>query len=149
MVVYYVISLVEDDVVIWQCLFMCIIIMCGEFFLKKFIKKFMVLVVEIEKDDSKYVECEKLYCLFLQELVMFELFLLKIKVVIDVNCCEQDNFKELYVEFNQQIFQVYIIVLLEFYGRVFYCFILVVFFVYCCLFQGLVWNFMCIFVQGL
>jgi len=73
--------------------------------LKKLIKKFTALAGEIEKEDSKYSECEKLYRSFLQELATFELPLLKTKAVIDANRREQENFKELHVELNQQIAQ--------------------------------------------
>lgn len=105
MAAHYAISLAEDDAVIRQRLLTRTTTTRGEPPLKKLIKKFTALAGEIEKDDSKYSECEKLYRSFLQELATFELPLLKTKAVIDANRREQENFKELHVELNQQIAQ--------------------------------------------
>lgn len=103
---HFAISSAEDDVVIRQRLLTRTTTTRGEPPLKKLIKKFTALATEIEKEDSRYSECEKLYRSFLQELATFELPLLKTKAVIDANRREQDNFKELHVELNQQISQV-------------------------------------------
>jgi THO complex subunit 7 len=105
MAAHYAISSAEDDVVIRQRLLTRTTTTRGEPPLKKLIKKFTALASEIEKEDSRYSECEKLYRSFLQELATFELPLLKTKAVIDANRREQDNFKELHVELNQQISQ--------------------------------------------
>lgn len=105
MAAHYAISLAEDDAVIRQRLLTRTTTTRGEPPLKKLIKKFTALAGEIEKEDSKYSECEKLYRSFLQELATFELPLLKTKAVIDANRREQENFKELHVELNQQIAQ--------------------------------------------
>lgn len=105
MAAHYAISLAEDDVVIRQRLLTRTTTTRGEPPLKKLIKKFTALASEIEKEDSKASECEKMYRSFLQELSTFELPLLKTKAVIDANRREQDNFKELHVELKQQITQ--------------------------------------------
>lgn len=106
MAAHYAISPAEDDAVIRQRLLTRTTTTRGEPPLKKLIKKFTALAGEIDKEDSKYSECEKLYKSFLQELATFELPLLKTKAVVDANRREQESFKELHVELNQQISQV-------------------------------------------
>ncbi|KAG0559638.1 hypothetical protein M758_10G116200 [Ceratodon purpureus] len=105
MAAHYAISPAEDDAVIRQRLLTRTTTTRGEPPLKKLIKKFTALAGEVEKEDSKYTECEKLYRSLLQELATFELPLLKTKAVIDANRREQDSFKELHVELNKQIAQ--------------------------------------------
>lgn len=107
MAAHYAISPAEDDAVIRQRLLTRTTTTRGEPPLKKVIKKFTALAVEIEKEgSSNYGECEKMYKSFLQELATFELPLLKTKAVIDANRREQESFKDLHVELNQQISQV-------------------------------------------
>lgn len=105
MAAHYAISPAEDDAVIRQRLLTRTTTTRGEPPLKKLIKKFTALAGEIDEEDSKYSECEKLYKSFLQELATFELPLLKTKAVVDANRREQESFKELHVELNQQISQ--------------------------------------------
>lgn len=107
MAAHYAISPAEDDAVIRQRLLTRTTTTRGEPPLKKVIKKFTALAVEIEKEgSSNYGECEKMYKSFLQELATFELPLLKTKAVIHANRREQESFKDLHVELNQQISQV-------------------------------------------
>jgi THO complex subunit 7 len=106
MAAHYAISPAEDDAVIRQRLLTRTTTTRGEPPLKKLIKKFTALVGEIEKEESKYAECEKLYRSLLQELATFELPLLKTKAVIEANRREQESFKELHVELKKQISQV-------------------------------------------
>jgi THO complex subunit 7 len=95
MAAHYAISPAEDDAVIRQRLLTRTTTTRGEPPLKKLIKKFTALVGEIEKEESKYAECEKLYRSLLQELATFELPLLKTKAVIEANRREQESFRSL------------------------------------------------------
>ncbi len=96
----------EDDVVIKQRLLTRTTTTRGEPPLKKLIKKFIAFATEIEKEGNNFNDCEKLYKSFLQELATFELPLLKTKAVIEANRREQESFKNLHVELNNQIAQV-------------------------------------------
>ena len=107
MAAHYAISPAEDDAVIRQRLLTRTTTTRGEPPLKKLIKRFTALVAEVDREDSEYSECEKLYKSFLQELATFELPLLKSKAVVDANRREQESFKELHVQLNQQISQVW------------------------------------------
>jgi len=103
--VHYAISPLEDDPVIKQRLLTRTTTTRGEPPLKKLQKKFVAFATEIEKDTDNYVECEKLYKSFLQEITTFELPLLRTKAVIDANRREKDNFNELQEQLSQQILQ--------------------------------------------
>jgi THO complex subunit 7 len=106
MAAHYAISPMEDDVVIKQRLLTRTTTTRGEPPLKKLIKKFIAFATEIEKEGNNFNDCEKLYKSFLQELATFELPLLKTKAVIEANRREQESFKNLHVELNNQIAQV-------------------------------------------
>ncbi|KAL3743787.1 hypothetical protein ACJRO7_018969 [Eucalyptus globulus] len=73
--------------------------------LPKLQKKFASFVVEVEKDEDNYGECEKLSKAFLQELSTFEIPFLKSKAVVSANVREKDNFNELKDKINGQILQ--------------------------------------------
>jgi THO complex subunit 7 len=105
MAAHYAISPMEDDVVIKQRLLTRTTTTRGEPPLKKLIKKFIAFATEIEKEGNNFNDCEKLYKSFLQELATFELPLLKTKAVIEANRREQESFKNLHVELNNQIAQ--------------------------------------------
>jgi THO complex subunit 7 len=105
MAAHYAISPMEDDVVIKQRLLTRTTTTRGEPPLKKLIKKFIAFATEIEEGNN-FNDCEKLYKSFLQELATFELPLLKTKAVIEANRREQESFKNLHVELNNQIAQV-------------------------------------------
>jgi THO complex subunit 7 len=105
MAAHYAISPMEDDVVIKQRLLTRTTTTRGEPPLKKLIKKFIAFATEIEKEGNNFSDCEKLYKSFLQELATFELPLLKTKAVIEANRREQESFKNLHVELNNQIAQ--------------------------------------------
>lgn len=95
----------EDDIIIKHRLLTRTTTTRGEPPLKKLQKKFTSFVVEVEKDEDNYGECEKLSRAFLQELSTFEIPLLKSKAVVSSNVREKDNFNELKDEINRQILQ--------------------------------------------
>ncbi|KAI3439762.1 uncharacterized protein J3R85_004412 [Psidium guajava] len=95
----------EDDIIIKHRLLTRTTTTRGEPPLKKLQKKFTSFVLEVEKDEDNYGECEKLSRAFLQELSTFEIPLLKSKAVVGANVREKDNFNELKDEINRQILQ--------------------------------------------
>lgn len=106
MAAHYAICAAEDDAVIRQRLLTRTTTTRGEPPLKKLIKKFTAFAGEVEKEDSKYSECEKLYRSLLQELATFELPLVKTKPVVDASRREQESFQQLHFELNNLISQV-------------------------------------------
>ncbi|EFJ34721.1 hypothetical protein SELMODRAFT_438744 [Selaginella moellendorffii] len=95
----------EDDAIIRQRLLTRTTTTRGEPPLKKLLKKFVAFVAEVDKSSDNVVECEKLYKSLLQELSTFELPLLKTRAVIDANKREQQSFKDLQQQLDQQTIQ--------------------------------------------
>ncbi|KAI4324780.1 hypothetical protein MLD38_030236 [Melastoma candidum] len=95
----------EDDIIIKHRLLTRTTTTRGEPPLKKLQKKFTSFVLEVEKDDDNYNDCERLSRAFLQELSTFEIPLLKSKAVVSANLREKENFNELKDEINVQISQ--------------------------------------------
>ena len=91
----YAFSLLDDDIIIKHRLLTRTTTTRGEPPLKKLQKKFTSFVVEVEKDTDNYDDCEKLAKAFLQEMLTFEIPLLKSKAVVDANVREKENFNEL------------------------------------------------------
>ncbi|KAL6964957.1 THO complex subunit 7A [Sarracenia purpurea var. burkii] len=105
MAAHYAFGPLEDDIIIKHRLLTRTTTTRGEPPLKKLQKKFTSFALEIEKDADNYSDCERLAKTFLQELMTFELPLLKSKAVIDANLREKENFNELNDEINRQILQ--------------------------------------------
>ncbi|PHT58871.1 THO complex subunit 7B [Capsicum baccatum] len=95
----------EDDIIIKHRLLTRTTTTRGEPPLKKLQKKFTAFALEVEKEADNYGDCERLAKAFLQELITFEIPLLKSKAVIDANVREKENFNDLKDEINGQILQ--------------------------------------------
>ncbi|KAJ7981189.1 THO complex subunit 7A-like [Quillaja saponaria] len=95
----------EDDIIIKHRLLTRTTTTRGEPPLKKLQKKFTSFVLEVDKDEDNYTDCEKLAKAFLQELTTFEIPLLKTKAIVDANVREKENFNELKDEINRHILQ--------------------------------------------
>ncbi|KAJ3688420.1 hypothetical protein LUZ61_017584 [Rhynchospora tenuis] len=96
----------EDEVIIKQRLLTRTTTTRGEPPLKKLQKRFTTFATEIEKDsENNFADCEKFYKAFLQEMMTFELPLLKSKAVVDANLREKESFNELQEEIKSQICQ--------------------------------------------
>lgn len=102
---HYAFGPLEDDIIIKHRLLTRTTTTRGEPPLKKLQKKFTSFALEIEKDADNYSECERLAKTFVQELMTFEIPLLKSKAVIDANLREKEYFNELNGEINRQIVQ--------------------------------------------
>ncbi|XP_068659827.1 THO complex subunit 7B-like [Aristolochia californica] len=105
MAAHYAFGPSEDDTIIKHRLLTRTTTTRGEPPLKKLQKKFAAFALEIDKDADNYSDCERLFKAFLQEMVTFELPLLKSKAVIDANLREKESFNELQEQIQSQILQ--------------------------------------------
>ncbi|KAG6477418.1 THO complex subunit 7A-like [Zingiber officinale] len=104
-VAHYAFHPLEDDAIIKHRLLTRTTTTRGEPPLKKLQKKFVAFAHEVEKDGDNAEDLEKAYKVFLQEIITFELPLLKSKAVVDANLREKESFNELQTEIQRQIVQ--------------------------------------------
>lgn len=96
---------VDDDKIIRNRLLTRTTTTRGEPPLKKLQKKFTSFVLEVDKEEDNYAECNRLAKAFLQELTTFEIPLLKSRAVVEANVREKESFDEVKVETERQIMQ--------------------------------------------
>ncbi|CAN6889099.1 unnamed protein product [Brassica oleracea var. botrytis] len=96
---------VDDDKIIRNRLLTRTTTTRGEPPLKKLQKKFTSFVLEVDKEEDNYAECNRLAKAFLQELTTFEIPLLKSQAVVEANVREKESFDEVKVETERQIMQ--------------------------------------------